>query len=208
MAKLQKYLVKIRNEVLPKSPAAKAVRYELNQWDALSRFLEDGDLGIDNGATERANRDIAHRPGQLDVFGSDNGGKTAAVLLSFIAMCKRNAVERFAWFRHVPSRIARILCVAWPNCSRITGSLSTLLLTPDIQVTVRGRRRRKRFTRRLRCSLLPYSLGAECSILLMLPLNVEKSSVVYPLANNSRRRTPYASDNNHLNTSNRARRDR
>jgi hypothetical protein len=37
MAKLQKYLVKIRNEVLPKSPAAKAVRYELNQWDALSR---------------------------------------------------------------------------------------------------------------------------------------------------------------------------
>ena len=39
-------------------------------------------------------------------FGSDNGGKTAAVLLSFIAMCKRNAVEPFAWFREVLSRIA------------------------------------------------------------------------------------------------------
>jgi transposase len=35
------------------------VRYALNQWDALTRFLEDGDLEIDNGATERANRDIA-----------------------------------------------------------------------------------------------------------------------------------------------------
>jgi transposase len=59
MAKLHKYLIEIRNEVLPKSPAARAVRYALNQWDALTRFLEDGDLEIDNGATERANRDIA-----------------------------------------------------------------------------------------------------------------------------------------------------
>jgi transposase len=38
-------------------------------------------------------------------FGSDKGGKTAAVLLSFIAMCKPNAVEPFAWFRDVLSRI-------------------------------------------------------------------------------------------------------
>ncbi len=29
------------------------------------------------------------------------------VLLGFIAMCKRNAVEPFAWFRDVLSRIAR-----------------------------------------------------------------------------------------------------
>ena len=106
MAKLHKYLVEIRDEVLPKSPAAKAVRYSLNQWEALSRFLEDGDLEIDNGATERANRDIAIGRGNWTFFGSDNGGKTAAVLLSFVAMCKRNAVEPFAWFRHVLSRIA------------------------------------------------------------------------------------------------------
>jgi transposase len=106
MAKLHQYLLEIRDEVLPKSPAAKAVRYALNQWDALSRFLEDGDLEIDNGATERANRDIAIGRGNWTFFGSDNGGKTAAVLLSFIAMCKRNVVEPFAWFRDVLSRIA------------------------------------------------------------------------------------------------------
>jgi hypothetical protein len=106
MAKLHKYLLEIRDDVLPKSPAAKAVRYALNQWEALSRFLEDGDLEIDNGATERANRDIAIGRGNWTFFGSDNGGKTAAVLLSFIATCKRNAVEPFAWFRDVLSRIA------------------------------------------------------------------------------------------------------
>ena len=57
--KLHKYLLKLKEEVLPKSPAGAAVRYALNKWEALTRFLEDGELEIDNGATERADRDIA-----------------------------------------------------------------------------------------------------------------------------------------------------
>jgi transposase len=106
MAKLQAYLLRIREEVLPKSPAARAVRYALNQFDALTRFLEDGDLEIDNGATERVNRDIAIGRTNWTFFGSDEGGRTAAVLMSFIASCKRCRVEPFAWFRDVLSRIA------------------------------------------------------------------------------------------------------
>ena len=70
------------------------MRYALNQWEALTRFLEDGDLEIDNGATERANRDIAIGRGNWTFFGSDNGGKTAAVLRSFIASCKRMRSSR------------------------------------------------------------------------------------------------------------------
>ena len=106
MEKLRGYLEKIRGELLPKSPGARAVRYALNQWDALTRFLEDGDLEIDNGASERANRGIAVGRGNWTFFGSDRGGRTAAVLLSFIATCKRCGVEPFAWFRDVLSRIA------------------------------------------------------------------------------------------------------
>jgi transposase len=106
MAKLHTYLLEIREDVLPKSPAARAVRYALNQWEALTRFLEDGDLEIDNGATERANRDVAIGRGNWTFFGSDQGGRTLAVLMSFIARCKRNRVEPFAWFRDVLSRIA------------------------------------------------------------------------------------------------------
>jgi transposase len=106
MAKLHAYLLRIREEVLPKSPGARAVRYALNQWDALTRFLEDGDLEIDNGATERVNRDIAIGRTNWTFFGSDEGGKTAAVLMSFIASCKRCRVEPFAWFHDVLSRIA------------------------------------------------------------------------------------------------------
>src|SRR5690242_7112908 len=59
ICKLHRYLLELQPEVLPKSPSGAAVRYALNQWEALTRFLEDGELEIDNGATERANRDIA-----------------------------------------------------------------------------------------------------------------------------------------------------
>jgi transposase len=105
LRKLHQYLLELQAQVLPKSPSGAAVRYLLNQWDALTRFLEDGELEIDNGATERANRDIALGRGNWTFFGSDRGGKTAAVLRTFIASCKRSSVEPFAWFRDVLSRI-------------------------------------------------------------------------------------------------------
>ena len=105
IGKLHQYLLELQPEVLPKSPSGAAVRYALNQWEALTRFLEDGELEIDNGATERANRDIALGRGNWTFFGSDSGGKTAAVLRSFVASCKRCGVEPFAWFHDVLSRI-------------------------------------------------------------------------------------------------------
>jgi len=105
LGKLHRYLLELQQQVLPKSPSGAAVRYALNQWDALTRFLEDGELEIDNGASERANRDIALGRGNWTFFGSDTGGKTAAVLRSFVASCKRCGVEPFAWFRDVLSRI-------------------------------------------------------------------------------------------------------
>jgi len=103
---LHRYLLPLQQDVLPKSPAGAAVRYALNQWAALTRFVEDGDLEIDNGATERAIRDIAIGRGNWTFFGSDAGGRTAAVLRSFIATCKRCEVEPWAWFKDVLARIA------------------------------------------------------------------------------------------------------
>lgn len=105
MEKLHGYLLQLRQQVLPKSPSGAAVRYALNQWKALNVYLEDGALEIDNGATERASRDIAVGRNNWMFFGSDAGGRTAAVLRTFVASCKRNSVEPFAWFQDVLSRI-------------------------------------------------------------------------------------------------------
>lgn len=106
MDRLHGYFEEIQIEVLPKSPAARAVRYALKNWIALTRYLEDGDLEIDNNATERAIRGIAVGRNNWTFLGSDSGGRTAAVLRSFVASCQRAGVEPFAWFRDVLSRIA------------------------------------------------------------------------------------------------------
>jgi len=110
LAKLHQYLLELQSEVLPKSPSGAAVPVCTESVGALTRFLDDGELEIDNGATEQANRDIGVGRGNWTFFGSDTGGKTAAVLRSFVASCKRGGVEPFAWLWDVLSRIAGALC--------------------------------------------------------------------------------------------------
>ncbi len=106
LEKLRNYLLEIQVEVLPKSPEGRAVRYTLKNWTALNRYCEDGDLQIDNNATERAIRGIAVGRNNWVFFGSDEGGKTAAVLRSFVASCQRVGVDPFVWLKDILSRIA------------------------------------------------------------------------------------------------------
>lgn len=42
-----------------KTKLAEAIRYTLSRWDGLSRFLDDGRVGIDSNVVERAIRPIA-----------------------------------------------------------------------------------------------------------------------------------------------------
>ena len=45
---LHAYLLKIQQELLPKSDAGQAGAYILKNWVALTRYLDNGDLPIDN----------------------------------------------------------------------------------------------------------------------------------------------------------------
>jgi hypothetical protein len=71
-----------------------------------TRYCEDGDLAIDNYATERAIRSVAVGRNNCVFFGSAEGGKTAAVLRSFVASCERAGVDPFAWLKDILYRIA------------------------------------------------------------------------------------------------------
>jgi transposase len=106
LRKLHDYLLEIEEEVLPKSPEGRAVRYTLKNWTALTRYCDDGDLEIDNNATERAIRGVAVGRANWTFFGSDEGGKTAAVLRTVVASCQRAQVDPFLWLKDVLSRIA------------------------------------------------------------------------------------------------------
>lgn len=103
---LHAYLLKINDHLLPKSEAGQAASYILKNWEALTRYLENGDLSIDNNHTERSLRGIAVGRNNWVFLGSDRGGRTMAVLRSFVASCELVKVDPFAWFRDVLARIA------------------------------------------------------------------------------------------------------
>jgi hypothetical protein len=92
--------------VLPKSPMGQAITYILNQWDALGVYASDGELAIDNNVSERALRRVAVGRNNWTFCGSDAGGRTAAILFSFIATCERHRVNPFEYLRDVLTRIA------------------------------------------------------------------------------------------------------
>ena len=106
LEQLQPYLLKIKDELLPKSDAGLAVAYILKNWNALTRYVDDGDLSIDNNHTERSLRGVALGRSNWTFLGSDRGGRTMAVLRSFVSSCELVKVDPFAWFRDVLSRIA------------------------------------------------------------------------------------------------------
>jgi transposase len=106
LEKLHAYLLQIHKELLPKSEAGQAVNYLLKNWTALTRYRENPALSIDNNHTERSLRGWAVGRNNWTFFGSDRGGRTAAVLRSFVASCELVKVDPFAWFQDVLSRIA------------------------------------------------------------------------------------------------------
>ena len=102
---LHAYLLRIQPELLPKSDAGQAVAYILKNWLALTRYLEDGDLAIDNNHTERSLRGVAVGRNNWTFLGSDRGGRTMAILRRFVSSCELNGVDPFAWFGNVLGRI-------------------------------------------------------------------------------------------------------
>lgn len=106
ICELHTYLLKIQDELLPKSDAGQAVAYILKNWIALTRYLDNGSLLIDNNRTERSLRGIAVGRNNWIFLGSDRGGKTMAILRSFVTSCELNKVDPFAWFRDVLGRIS------------------------------------------------------------------------------------------------------
>src|SRR6202045_1603061 len=91
--------------VPPAGPLAEAIRYALARWPALTRFLDDGRIELDNTPVERAIRPIALGRKNHLFAGSDGGGVRWATICSLIATAKLNDVEPFAYLKDVLERM-------------------------------------------------------------------------------------------------------
>jgi transposase len=89
-----------------KSDTALAIRYALSRWRALSRYLDDGRIEIDNSAAERALRTVALGRKNYLFAGSDAGGERAAAIYSVLGTAKLNGLDPELYLRHVLTCIA------------------------------------------------------------------------------------------------------
>jgi transposase len=92
-------------DVLPKSPLGGAIGYVQNQWEALKRYTSSGFLSIDNNVSEQHMKIIAIGRKNWLFTGSENGGKTMAVLFSLVSSCQRHGHDPFVYLRDVLERL-------------------------------------------------------------------------------------------------------
>jgi len=91
--------------LLPQSPLGQAFGYAIRQWQALTRYAENGILMPDNNLLERQMRPIAMGRKAYLFAASERGGEVAATMYSLVATCKLNRIEPFAYLKDVLGRI-------------------------------------------------------------------------------------------------------
>jgi transposase len=96
-----------RRRLSSKSDLGKALQYALGRWDALTRYLDDGQLSIDNNLAERLLRGIAVTRKNFLFLGSDAGGERAAIIYTIAETAKLNGHNPEAYITAVLDRLAK-----------------------------------------------------------------------------------------------------
>jgi transposase len=94
-----------------KASIAGAIRYTLNQWEGLTRFLDDGRIEMDNNTVERCMRPIALNRKNALFAGHDEGAANWALIASLIETCKLNSVNPQTYLTDVLTKLVN----NWPN---------------------------------------------------------------------------------------------
>ncbi|MDM1050571.1 IS66 family transposase [Sphingobacterium hotanense] len=105
---LGKWIFEEIKSTLPKSQIGKAMAYAYARWDALSAYLYDGNLHIDNNLVENAIRPVALGRKNYLFAGSHEAAQRAAMIYSLFAICKKHEVNPFQWLKHTLENIMSI----------------------------------------------------------------------------------------------------
>lgn len=105
---LGKWIFEQIKSALPKSQIGKALAYAYARWDALSAYLYDGTLRIDNNLVENAIRPVALGRKNYLFAGSHEAAQRAAMIYSFFAICKKHEVNPYQWLKYTLQNIMTI----------------------------------------------------------------------------------------------------
>jgi len=109
--KLYRWFAKHAKDDTPDQPFARAIAYALNHRDALTRFLDDGRLDIDNNLCEQQIRSLALGRKNYLFAGSHDAAKRLAIGYTLARSCAMLGVPPLAYFTDVLEKIA----AGWPD---------------------------------------------------------------------------------------------
>ncbi|SAI67017.1 ISPpu15%2C transposase Orf2 [Bordetella ansorpii] len=102
---LHRWLIAQRQRVPDGSGTARAIDYSLKRWEALTRYLHDGDAPIDNNWVENQIRPWAIGRSNWLFAGSLRGGQRAAAIMSLIQSARLNGHDPYAYLKDVLTRL-------------------------------------------------------------------------------------------------------
>lgn len=94
-------------KVSKKDKFGDAVSYALNQEKYLRVFLTDGDVPIDNNASERAIRGFCIGKKNWQMIDTINGAKTSAIIYSIVETAKANNLKPFDYVQYLLEEIPK-----------------------------------------------------------------------------------------------------
>ena len=102
---LHTWLVAKRQALAKADVTARAIDYSLSNWPALIRFLDNGEVPIDNNAAENAVRPLAIGRKNWLFVGSQQAGERAGNVLSLIESAKLNRHDPWVYLKDVFERL-------------------------------------------------------------------------------------------------------
>lgn len=102
---LHEWMVVQRKLVSEGSAIAKALDYSLKRWEALTRYLVDGHVPIDNNWLENQIRPWATGRSNWLFAGSLRAGKRAAAIMSLIRSAQLNGHDPYVYLKDVLTRL-------------------------------------------------------------------------------------------------------
>jgi len=105
LRRLRRAMELVRGRTLPQGLLGQAIDYALKRWEALTRFLDDGALEIDNNLIENAIRPSALDKRNWLFIGHPEAGERSAVIYTLLGCCRRHGINPFDYLKDLFTRL-------------------------------------------------------------------------------------------------------
>jgi hypothetical protein len=105
LERLRRAMELVRRRTLPQGLLGQAIDYTLKRWEALTQFVDDGVLEIDNNLIENAIRPSAIGKKNFLFIGHPDAGERSAVVYTLLGSCRRHGVNPFDYLKDLFTRL-------------------------------------------------------------------------------------------------------